>query len=295
MKSMRRTFVVSITACLLTAGAANAKNTSTDENPKAETEFHSETADKNVKEKGFKLLFNGKDFKDWDLLLRDGTSDEIKKVYTIDEDGILHYFRDLPEGSGSDQSRKNAFHGVMATKKSFSMYHLKFEYKWGKKLVNNYTQFQYDAGIFYHIAELKVFPVGLQYQIRYNHEDDRNHTGDFWVPGTVKMQWYSKDGLTFNLPSETGTPQPFKKGEHRAATDAYFHGLDDEWNQCELIVMGDEYVIHKLNGKIVNMATDLWRSAGPIAFEAETGEIFWRNIRIKEFKKSIPKEKFLKK
>jgi len=87
------------------------------------------------------------------------------------------------------------------------------------------------------------------------------------------MQWYSSDGKTFKLPSEGGAPQPIRKGEHRAVFDAPFHGLDDEWNQCDLIVMGNEYVLQKLNGKLVNMATDLGESKGPIAFEAETGEI----------------------
>ncbi|WP_445737176.1 3-keto-disaccharide hydrolase [Mariniflexile sp.] len=244
-------------------------------------------------ESGFKPLFNGKNFDDWDLLLRSGTPEEAKKVFTIDDDGTLHFFRDLPEGAGNDESRRNAFHGVMATKKSYSKYHLKFEYKWGKKLVNNYDQFQYDGGVFYHIMELKIWPVGLQYQVRYNHIEDKNHSGDF-IASNVKMQWYSEDGETFKLPSEGGTPQPIRKGQHFAAKDLIFNGLNDKWNECEIIVMGNEYAIQILNGKLANMATNLEPSEGPIAFEAETGEIFWRNIRINEFDKSIPKEVFLK-
>ncbi|MEQ9289512.1 MAG: DUF1080 domain-containing protein [Cyclobacteriaceae bacterium] len=240
---------------------------------------------------GFVPLFNGKDFNDWELLLRNGSTSEIKKVYTIGEDGILHFFRDLPENSGST-TRINAFHGVMVTKKSYSMYHLKFEFKWGKKPVNNFHQFQYDAGVFYQIEEVKVFPIGLQYQIRYNHLEDTNHVGDFWAAGTT-MQWYSEDGNTFKLPSKGGVKQPLKEGEHRAVSGASFHGLDDEWNQCEIIVMGDEYVIHKLNGSIVNMATDLRNDKGPIALEAETVEIFWKNIQIKEFEEPISMQKFL--
>jgi len=288
---MKRTFLKSVMICLLATGLTSAGN-SVAKKSKNTINVSQSSHDKND-EKGFKPLFNGKDFADWNLLLRDGTPDEIKKVYTIDEGGILHYYRDLPEGSGSDEARKNAFHGVMASKKSFSMYQLKFEYKWGKKLVNNYKQFQYDAGVFYHISELKVFPVGLQYQIRFDNVKNVNHSGDFWAPPGVTMQWYSADGNTFKLPSQGGTKQPTKKGEHLAAVDAEFHGLDDQWNQCELIVMGNQYVIQKLNGKVVNMATELWRSEGPIAFEAETGEILWRNIQIKEYKKIVPMETFL--
>jgi hypothetical protein len=245
-------------------------------------------------ESGFAPLFNGKNFDDWELLLRKGTVEEAKKVYTIDEGGILHFYRDLPNGSGNDEARRNDFHGVMATKKSFSNYHLKFEYKWGKKLVNNYDKYQYDAGVFYHIMELKVFPVGLQYQVRFNHIDNRNHSGDFVASG-VKMQWYSKDGKTFKLPIDGGTKQPIKKGQHYAESNLKFNGLNEEWNLGEIIVMGDKYAIHLLNGKLANMATNLEPSKGPIAFEAETGEIFWRNIRIKEFQETVPMDNFLKK
>lgn len=252
------------------------------------------TKTNNIEEEvGFQKLFNGKDFNDWELLLRDGTPEEAKLVYTIDNDEVLHFFRDLPEGSGNAKIRRNAFHGVMATKKSYRNYHLKFEYKWGKKLVNNYDQYHYDAGVFYHIMQLKVFPVGLQYQVRYNHVENRNHSGDFIASG-VNMQWYSADGETFKLPEEGGTKQPIRKGQHYAEINLDFNGLNNEWNEGEIIVMGNEYAIHLLNGKLANMATHLEPSEGPIAFEAETGEIFWRNIRIKEFKKTIPKEAFLK-
>ena len=240
-------------------------------------------------EDGYQPLFNGKDFDDWNLLLRDGTPDEMKKVYTIDANGILHVFRDLPDGYGT-KTRKNATHGVMATQKS--NYSLKFEYKWGKKLLNNCHQYQYDAGMFYHITELKVFPVGMQYQVRYNHIENRNHSGDFIGSG-VNLQWYSKDGKTFEWPQQGGEPQPKRRGQHYAHTSAPFYGLGDTWNECEIIVMGDQYALHKLNGQIVNMATDLETSEGPIAVEVETGEILWRNIRIKEFDKPVPMEIFL--
>ena len=43
----------------------------------------------------------------------------------------------------------------------------------------------------------------------------------------------------------------------------------------------------------MNIATQLGVSQGAIAFEAETAEILWRNIRIKEFDKDLPIEPFL--
>ena len=42
------------------------------------------------------------------------------------------------------------------------------------------------------------------------------------------------------------------------------------------------------------MATNLGPSEGMIGIESQTGEIYWRNIRIKEFNQPIPMENFLK-
>ena len=87
---------------------------------------------------------------------------------------------------------------------------------------------------------------------------------------------------------------PLKNGEHRRDADAKHHALNGKWNKCEVIVMGNEYSIHKLNGEIVNMATDLPFGEGVIGFQSETAEIYYRNIEIKELGESIPMEDFLK-
>ena len=123
-----------------------------------------------------------------------------KLVYRYGADGALHLFRDLPAGTG-EKINKNGTHGSLYTKKSYSRYSLKFEYKWGEKLFNNHRQFQYDSGLIYHIKDLRIWPTALQYQIRYNHLTDRNHTGDFVASG-IKIQWYSKDAKTFEMPSK---------------------------------------------------------------------------------------------
>lgn len=58
--------------------------------------------------------------------------------------------------------------------------------------------------------------------------------------------------------------------------------------------MGDKYAIHKLNGEIVNVMTNLPVGEGKIGFQSETAEIFYRNIQIKEFKEIIPMNQFIK-
>ena len=78
-----------------------------------------------------------------------------------------------------------------------------------------------------------------------------------------------------------------------ASVTENYHALDNKWNHSEIIVMGDQYAIHKLNGEVINMAFNLTPGEGIIGFQAETAEIYYRNIEIKEFEKIIPSEKFL--
>jgi len=110
---MKPGLLQSLIICLLAIGLLSTGKPKTEQSKDTKNEVQPFAAAINKnKKKGFIPLFNGKDFTDWELLLRDGTPEEIKKVYTIDEWGILHYFRDLPEGFGSE-TRMNAFHDVM--------------------------------------------------------------------------------------------------------------------------------------------------------------------------------------
>jgi hypothetical protein len=244
------------------------------------------------KNRGFVPLFNGIDMSNWNLKLRNGDSAMAAKVYSVDY-GVIHVYKNFPDSFGMAVD-KNATHGLFYTKEKYSRYILRFEYKWGKKIFNNFHQFQYDAGCYYHVFNDKIWPDGIEYQVRYNHLTGKNHTGDFWASNTL-FQWYADTAKKqFLHAEEGGMAIPKRGGEHRGS-DVPYHALDDEWNTCEVIVMGNKYAIHKLNGKLVNYATDLSVSEGIIGFQSETAEIFYRNIFIKELKEDVPAERFLKK
>jgi len=240
---------------------------------------------------GFVKLLNEKNFDGLYLKIRSGDSTLAKKVYTADK-GTIHVFKSFPDGYQLNVGN-NETHGLVYTKKKYSKYILKFEYKWGKKRLNNFDQFQYDAGCYYHVYDDAIWPKGVEYQIRYDHTKNRNHTGDYWASNT-SFQWFSKDSVTFLQQSEGGVKMPLKGGEHRAVLGAPFNALNNKWNKCEVIVMGNHYSIHKLNGMIVNMATNLSVEEGVIGWQSETAEILYRNIMIKEFDKIVPIEEFLK-
>lgn len=246
---------------------------------------------KSLIDDGFTTLFNGKNWEGWHLKIKNDSTELAEKVFEIDND-MVHVYKDIPDSLGFNTG-ENATHGMFYTNKKYSKFILKFEYKWGSKIYNNFDQFQYDAGMYYHVIDDKIWPVGFEYQVRYDHIRNKNHTGDFWAPPGTKLQWFADSNGTFKLPKDGGKPQPFKKGEQLAFSKTHFNALNDKWNKCEVIVMADKYAIHKLNGKVVNMATHLNISKGLIGLQGETAEIYYRNIVIKEFDKVIPIEYFL--
>lgn len=242
---------------------------------------------------GFTTLFNGKDWDGWHLKVKSGNADLATKVFAI-ENGTVHIFNDAFPAE-YELGGSNATHGMCYTNKAYSRYVFRFEYKWGKRIANNFKQWQYDAGCYYHVFNEKIWPSGIEYQVRFDHLKNKNHTGDLIKAG-VKYDWIAKgEGITATYLSakDGGIPFAGKSWYNLATPTERYHGLDDQWNQCELIVMGKDYAIHKLNGQVVNMATNLSVGEGTIGLQAETAEIFYRNIAIKEFDQSLPAETFL--
>lgn len=243
--------------------------------------------------KGFKTIFNGKNWDGWYLKIKSGDEAMAKKVFAI-EDGMVHVFGDSFPDEYKLNTGENDTHGLFYTEKTYSKYILRFEYKWGDKKVNNFGQWQYDAGVYYHVIDDNIWPVGIEYQIRYNHKTSRNHSGDLIRPAGANYDWFcTEDGETYLHPDKGGIPEVKTHWYHHASPTKKFNAVNDKWNKCEIIVMGDEYAIHKLNGKVVNMAFNLEPGAGIFGFQAETAEMFYRNIKIKEFDEIIPAEVFL--
>ncbi|MCC4211266.1 3-keto-disaccharide hydrolase [Leeuwenhoekiella parthenopeia] len=243
-------------------------------------------------EEGFLSLYNGIDMSNWNLLCRDNEEGLAERVFTAGENGELHVFKDFPDEYGYKENRSGT-HCMFFTPKKYSRYIFRFEYKWGEKRFNNFDQFQYDAGLYFHVYDVKIWPKGIEYQVRYDHTQKLNHTGDIWNSG-AGFDWVASDENTYLPLAEGGRVQKRRGGEHRARSGIDFNALNGKWNQCELIVMADEYAIFKLNGQVVNVLTNMDLSEGEIGLQAETAEIYYRNIKIKEFKKFIPIEDFLK-
>ncbi len=242
-------------------------------------------------EEGFVSLYNGKDMSNWNILCRDKEEGLAERVFTAGENGELHVFKDFPDEYGFKENRSGT-HCMFFTPEKYSKYIFRFEYKWGDKKFNNFDQFQYDAGLYFHVYDVKIWPKGIEYQVRYDHTQDLNHTGDIWNSG-AEFDWVAAADTTYLPIVEGGKIQEHRGGEHKARNGIIFNALNGKWNQCELIVMADKYAIFKLNGQVVNMLTNMNLSEGEIGLQAETAEIYYRNIEIKTFDKYIPMEVFL--
>lgn len=243
---------------------------------------------------GFVKLFNGENWEGWHLKLRNGDEEMAKKVYAI-EDGMVHVFKNFPDSIDMNTG-ENGTHGLFYTNKKYSKYILRFQYKWGNKIANNFDRWQYDAGVYYHVIDEKIWPTGIEYQIRYDHIKQCNHTGDLIRPTGTDYTWYcDEESKTYLHPNDGGKPEVERDWMHLAAPTKNFQAVNGKWNQCEIIVMGAKYAIYKLNGDVVNVAYNLSPGEGTLGFQSETAEIYYQNIEIKEFDEIVPIEKFLKK
>ncbi|WP_394971080.1 DUF1080 domain-containing protein [uncultured Croceitalea sp.] len=245
----------------------------------------------------YTVLYNGKNMDNWNIICRKEGRELPERVFTAGDKGEMHVFKDFKDGYGS-VTNKNETHCMFFTKEKYSKFSFKFEYKWGTKKFNNFDQFQYDAGLYFHVYDVKIWPKGIEYQVRYNHLENRNHTGDIWNSG-ASFDWVADNSITdpklrTYLPKvEGGQQQERRPNEHRAYKNAIYNGLNGKWNQCEVIVMGDKYAVFKLNGKVVNVLTNLSHKEGYIGLQAETAEIFYRDIKIKRIDEELPINTFL--
>lgn len=109
----------------------------------------------------------------------------------------------------------------------------------------------------------KLWPTGTQFQVK------ENCTGDFIFLGgiTVKI-----DGQ----PTTAGKSVVYKKT--KAAEEAI-----GKWNKVEIEVHNGQ-IIQKLNGKIVNTATEPSVKQGRILFMYEGFPIQYRKVKIKILK-----------
>jgi hypothetical protein len=146
---------------------------------------------------------------------------------------------------------------LLTKKKDFKDYLLTLEWRWPDKGGNN--------GVLVHVTKpgaLGVWPKCLEVQL------GDKEAGDFWVIGTTidveNADKRRQDRRHINL--SDGDEKPL-----------------GEWNKMEITCRGDEVLV-KVNGKLVNHATNVSQTKGAIALQSEGTPIEYRNIKLRKLK-----------
>ena len=189
-------------------------------------------------------LFNGKDLTGWTHYLWDreakkqDTTTPMSAVWSV-EDGIL-----VCQGRPT---------GYIRTVDEYANYKLTIEWRWpeGTTRGNN--------GVLVHSSTpnaLGQWPKSVEVQLA------KDNAGDFWVIGT-----------TLEVPDV----EKRRKGRrHMNLTDGSEKPAG-EWNKMEIVCKGDEIIV-RVNGDLVNHATDCNVTKGAISLQSEGAMVSFRNI-----------------
>ena len=189
-------------------------------------------------------LFNGKDLTGWTHYLWDrqakkqDTTTPMSAVWSV-EDGLL-----VCQGTPT---------GYIRTVDEYENHKLTLEWRWpeGTTRGNN--------GVLVHTSTpnaLGQWPKSIEVQLA------KDNAGDFWVIGT-----------TLEVPD---VEERRKGRRHLNLTDGSEKPAG-EWNKMEIVCKGDEIIV-RVNGDLVNHATDCNVTKGAISLQSEGAMVSFRNI-----------------
>lgn len=231
----------------------------------------------------FQPIFNGRDLSGWSPVLENAAPGKDPQGLVTVHDGAIHMYQNVKGGDLVP-------FGVIASDKSYSRYHLRFQYRWMGKKFSPRTNDIRDAGVIYHAYEsAKVWPKGIENQVQ---EGD---TGD--------LIWCESNGLTWMRPAGQYAPEgqglpgllPENGGILREIGFKYeYIGRYPEydnyegWTNVDIIAQADEWAIHKANGRVRARLRDFKKpdgtplKEGRITLQMEGAEIQYRNVELKE-------------
>lgn len=209
-------------------------------------------------------LFDGHDLGNFQPFVKQyGLGHDPDGVFRV-EDGNIHI-------SGTE-------YGYLITKRSFSRFYLRAEFKWGQGTFMDRAGKARDSGILYYVqGPDKIWPRSIEFQVM------EGGTGDFWLTDGAALT--GRDGQRVTGPPGSALKiDRFGKGPSQNVT-----GFRDpvgevekphgEWNLLELVTDG-KTVRQYVNGKLVNQGTDPFPSTGKILLQSEGAEVYFRNVTV---------------
>ena len=230
----------------------------------------------------WKPIFNGKDLSGWSVHYASKTAanaPSASSIFTV-KNGEIHAYP--TQKAGTEQP--NAY---IVTDADYKDYVISLEYKWGEKKFPPRLELVRDAGLLYHVHRPRPsdWPACAEAQIQ---EGD---TGDSWAVSAQVSSFIDPKTGRYTLPENGGVPVTLGKNNDFMRTR---HGRVNEypgWNTVEVIVRGDR-ATHIVNGVVNMRVSDIksWDEGssswvkldhGKIALQAESAEIFYRNIKVR--------------
>ena len=239
-------------------------------------------------------LFNGKDLSGFHTWLADTQRDDPRGVFGVTPDGLLRI-----SGDGF---------GYLATDRSFRNYHLVVEFRWGRRNWRGREGKARDSGIFLHSAgpDGNSFDGGGAFKAAVECQVMQGAVGDLMLingksadgsrvpvrltatasPGRDAEGWptWSKTGNLVTL-EMGGRLNWFGKDpawrdvlDFRGERDV--ESPPDQWTRVECVCDGDRVTV-VVNGTVVNEATGVTPSEGPILLQCEGSEVYFRKVELR--------------
>ena len=230
---------------------------------------------------GFVPLFDGKTLNGFAAYREPSTAltaEQAAAIFKVEDSSIRVY------GDAADQSTQ-ARHTLLTTK-SYSNYKLSFQYKWGTKKFAPYTdlvKYPRDAGVLFHVHgdTHQVWPSSIELQVK------DGSTGDIFALYAQCTSLAKGGGTTFVDAADGGTSKLVDGAtgfvQHARSVNFEVAG----WNDILLEVEAGA-ATYSVNGHVVNRVLKVMDkqgkavTSGPLAFQAEHAEVFYRNIAILE-------------
>jgi len=230
-------------------------------------------------------LFNGKDLSGWTVkIARHPLNENYADTFRV-EDGIIKVAYDK-YGKFDQQF------GHLYSNQAYSKYILRLEYKiTGAAVADSPPWAKLNSGVMIHsqsplTLELdQLWPASMEFQFLAGGATAGKQTGNVCTPGT-NLEMKGK-----------------LKTDHIIDSTAKMPAVD-EWVNVEVEVHGNDEVIHRVNGvevlryqhpqldpredsaqKLMAAGAALQLTFGHIALQAESQEVWFRNIRIKQLNK----------
>jgi hypothetical protein len=189
-------------------------------------------------------------------------------------------------------------YGCIATRQSYSDYHLRAKYKWGTKVWEPRLTEPRDSGILYHSRG----EFGVDYWKSWAQAQEMNvmekNTGEYWTIANVAIDIRAAPKKPGEMAPRWDPTAPWM--EFKSPNNHALAGSDEEqpgdWNEIKLLCQQDRCV-HVVNGKVVMALKNARTVDGPastpmtggrLQIQSEAAEVYFRDIEIRALPRLPP-------